>query len=1376
MPAFLYELLQWLLNLLKSFAAKLRPPPAEALPLLPLMAPWPGKAHSEIDIIPEHRIDARNAALFLLPETTRRFSWTERPVPPWPTVRVIRMTNVSLEHSGNPREVTELRLKQLRVRPSSDTSESPTNMWFHLRRYAPRRWRIKDFIQFPADVKEIECSFVDINDKLVGTVLLNFWTTGMAEMEPNHKYRQEVETGSDDIQLTMTWVAAERSNQATLTERLSWFGGEFVDRFHRTDELSDLDAAVSAFTKASEPDITPEGPERQQLLARLQFARRIRSTKLSCLSNIEEAVTRCLKMVVMVPKGQPDLRRWIERLVKSLVDRSTRDGGLSDVSEALEESWRAEPSFPNKDDEKLVWVLDALADSFCNLHERTGNRSGLPQALSARRRMVRLTPGDHPAMPNRLLEFGLLSLECSRGTSDAPGTVTEVITTFERMIELTPPDDEDLPDRLAAMGQAYLQHYECAADLSSLTRATSTFRKVLQLAPNGAVAPHHAVVIGASFVRQFEQTGEQPVLEEAIGILRESARTIPDGQEELFGCLSTLGLALLRLYERTGDLLQIAEAIESQRRAVHFAGISHEIAAELLANLGVSTWTRFEATEDPSDLEDAISTIRSAVQLMPDGHTSLYAPLNSLGYGLIRQFQITGNPSDLEEAVSTLRKAVKTTPSDHFFQRGLLNNLGDALLCRFKAFGDSSDLAEAVIVHKRMVENPPDGYMGLPILFSTLASTLVAAFEVSNQHSNLTEAISWLQESVRLTPEGDASKPVRLNKLGDCLKRRFDVGGNAMDLEESISYFKVAANHRSGASHIRLKAATSWAQLLAQYHPDSPEVWPAFDTALGLMATVAGLEQTVRHRYTRLQSSSGLACMAAAVAFSQNRPDKALEWLEQGRCLVWSQLSTLRTTPFEELRLYDERLSKRIADVAKRLESAGTSRGMFTPSMPFEEKLSVEGAGHAHLKLAREWEDLLREARNIPGFENFLRPVPLSSILQGLPESGFVVVINVDTARCDAVALRAGRDMPIHIPLPSFSVDKANKYRDALNLNLRSLGLRVREGGELGVSDNDFEGRGIRRPGFARTKGGPVHNVLRGLWEEVVKPILDALGISKTDGSSGDIPPRIWWSPTGALSFLPLHAAGRYGLLDPESVLDYVVSSYTPTVTALTDRIERSTASTTGKLASGIFLTCQPNALPHSPIPKTIAEVRTINRMATEKGLRVCVCEGSEVTVDACLEHMQNFSCIHLACHGSQNVGDPLDSRFFFHDDSTLTLATILKSNLENADLAFLSACQTSTGQENLSDEAVHLAAGMLAAGYLRVVATMWSIGDEHAQQVATNFYEDLWKDIGDDQGATFDGTRSACALHQAVRQLKAKSDDSERALLTWIPFVHFGY
>ena len=106
---------------------------------------------------------------------------------------------------------------------------------------------------------------------------------------------------------------------------------------------------------------------------------------------------------------------------------------------------------------------------------------------------------------------------------------------------------------------------------------------------------------------------------------------------------------------------------------------------------------------------------------------------------------------------------------------------------------------------------------------------------------------------------------------------------------------------------------------------------------------------------------------------------------------------------------------------------------------------------------------------------------------------------------------------------------------------------------------------------------------------------------------------------------------------------------------------------------------------------------------------------------------------------------------------------------MKSAHLAFFSACQTSADDESLSEEAVHIAAGMMAAGYRSVIGTMWSISDTAAPVVASRVYEVLFRD-----GGPPDSSRAAYALHDAIRRLQSKPRWSRRPDV-WAPFVHYG-
>ncbi|KAF5331233.1 hypothetical protein D9611_013063 [Ephemerocybe angulata] len=957
-------------------------------------------------------------------------------------------------------------------------------------------------------------------------------------------------------------------------------------------------------------------------------------------------------------------------------------------------------------------------------------------------------------------------------TGELP-TLNDAISFVRQAVDLTPQGHADLPSRLSNLGGMLCRRFERTGELADLADAITLQQKGVKLTPRGhADLPAMLNNLGVSFTCRFERTGELSDIADAIAAQQKAVELTPHDHGSLPGYLSNLGGSLTRRFERTGELSDIADAIAVQQKAVQLTPQGHPNLPGYLNNLGGSWTCRFERTGELSDIADAIIVRQKAVELTPHGHADLPGRLNNLGNSITSRFERTNELSDIADAITVQQRALELTPQGHANMPGYLTNLAGSFAYRFKRTGGISDITDAIAAQQKAVDLTPQGHAGLPTMLSNLGNFSTRHFQRTGELSDIANAIKVQQKAMEHTPQGHANLPTLLTSLGASFYQRYRSSGKFEDLEEAISCYKTSSISIVNSPRARLDAAQRWSSILRDYHPQSPEIIPAFATALGLVAMVAGLEQTVKGRYTRLGDTSGLALEAAAAACALDRPDKALEWLEQGRCLVWNQLNNLRT-PLDDLRIQDEILAQEIANVSQELETAGSSRLQPHVDMSLSEKMSLEGEARAHLELAKKWDALLREARAIPGFGSFLMPRPCSDIMSHLPESGPIIVLNVDQRRCDALALLAGRDEPLHIPLPSFTIDKAKKYRSILDCQLRTRNLRARVV-EVTVSIEDqLKLRGIRSAPVAKDgEDLSVHRALRGLWGEVAKPILGALGFSRVDQASGEEPPRLWWCPTGPLSFLPLHAAGLYRGPDAESVFDYVVSSYTPTVTATTDRVKNHHSIDSHAL--GLFLTSQPHASSASPIPGTTKEVQTIFKRAEESGVRVSKLEGNEMSVATCLDQMQEFSCIHLACHGSQNAAEPLQSRFLFHQGD-LELGTIIKSNLKNADLAFLSACQTSTGQEALSDEAVHLAAGMLAAGYRRVIGTMWSIGDAPAQEVATTFYDYLFSHRDEANGPGFDGTLSAVALHHATQQLRLRLDDSEHSLLTWIPFVHFG-
>lgn len=258
--------------------------------------------------------------------------------------------------------------------------------------------------------------------------------------------------------------------------------------------------------------------------------------------------------------------------------------------------------------------------------------------------------------------------------------------------------------------------------------------------------------------------------------------------------------------------------------------------------------------------------------------------------------------------------------------------------------------------------------------------------------------------------------------------------------------------------------------------------------------------------------------------------------------------------------------------------------------------------------------------------------------------------------------------------------------------------------------------------------------------------------------------PHITWCLAGSLTFLPIHAAGFYGKKDQPKIFDYVISSFTPTLTAL---LSAKRPLPKRNLIPRLLTVSQPATPGQNILPGTAREVDAIQALQSRTGLpNITRLDDQDATVAAVLRYMKECSWIHLACHGVQNSVKSTDSAFLLIDNP-LTLTEIMKQSFSHGELAVLFACQTAKGDHELPEESIHLAAGMMVAGYRSVVGTIWSIRDDDAPIVAEKFYRYLIEE------ADRDSSRAAYALHDAVAQLRDIRGESNFA--SWVPFIHLG-
>jgi hypothetical protein len=407
--------------------------------------------------------------------------------------------------------------------------------------------------------------------------------------------------------------------------------------------------------------------------------------------------------------------------------------------------------------------------------------------------------------------------------------------------------------------------------------------------------------------------------------------------------------------------------------------------------------------------------------------------------------------------------------------------------------------------------------------------------------------------------------------------------------------------------------------------------------------------------------------------------------------------------------------------------------------------------------LAQEFTRLLDRIRAMDGFAAFAQPPATEDLLA---EAGHGPVVTFNVSRFGSSALLMTTRQVTALSLPGLDstavIDHINAFYEALR----------------GTSDLS--------PGAERIAAqAAIRDILAWLWDTAAEPVLRALGYHHAPSPGKDWP-RVWWAPGGLMGLLPVHAAGHHTQsADParRTVMDRVISSYTPTIGALAHaRRHLITQHAEADQSLVVAMPTTPGLADQGKLPNVPAETAMLQTrlphlyLLAEPGTAAGLSARQIPTKATVLSHLNGRAIAHFACHGYSDPSDPSRSRLLLHDHASdpLTVAALAPVDLDNARLAYLSACSTAlTADTTLLDEAIHLASAFQLAGFPHVIGTLWQAHDELAIDIAESFYTALANDNG-----VLDTSRAADALHQAVREARDRYPITPSL---WAAHIHAG-
>jgi tetratricopeptide (TPR) repeat protein len=802
-------------------------------------------------------------------------------------------------------------------------------------------------------------------------------------------------------------------------------------------------------------------------------------------------------------------------LLKALADALMAAYGVSHSVSTLKEAITIyEETLESLPPEHASYVLSQsdLGNAlwhFCYMHCPDPEQS--IRCVDLLRAVLDQRPVGHPLRDQSIhdLARALYSVSFARGLGGLH-TLTESISLFREVLHLRPRGHSDHEKTLGNLGLALGQSFEYHGNLELLKEAVEIQREMLRLLSPGRAERDKALTnLAGTIFTYYTQHGDLSLLAEAINMQREALQLRPHGHPLRDSALNNLAGSLMTSFAHEGGFDTITEAVVMQRECLQLCPKGHPLRDTSLDNLANTLEMRLLHEGHTNSWSEIISLRYEVLGLLPEAHPKRASMMGSLAQSLFSSFRTLGDTGMLNESIALLHKVLDLQPPGNPPRVTTLNNLGEALQVRHRIDGNVADVSKAIILHREALELCPIGHT------QRLESLhLLADAHCTPGHESWPEALALYREATQIAHQGYLHLARLLSGMTGCF---LDPASPFFDLSEGITRLYKAYSDVGPHVTGRLGLAVSdLRRAEAAYGIHSRNANPTLLTECGsrlldVYAQVINLLPRAANfglgHSTRLQAVAGsdeIARNAAARAVMMNHLPEAVEMLEEGRGVFWSQTLHLRTTIFDGVPDSDrkelQRLLHRLAHNTHTLGNANE------PAAQHDRDLEMRW------RVNNEAQALITKIREYPDLQRFLLPPAFDSLFNSLPD-GFVVILNASKLGNHALLLCRATMLAKSLTLkaPSAGFDSA-----ALRAQLpRDLSSTPHKHNGL-----DDETRSMR---LDNGRGGYLVNVLSLLWTSVVRPVVNSLALQvritsrPCDDADISLVESSWSRPTAAL-------------------------------------------------------------------------------------------------------------------------------------------------------------------------------------------------------------------------------------------------------------------
>ncbi|KAG2131925.1 CHAT domain-containing protein [Suillus cothurnatus] len=921
---------------------------------------------------------------------------------------------------------------------------------------------------------------------------------------------------------------------------------------------------------------------------------------------------------------------------------------------------------------------------------------------------------------------------------------------FRDALALRPQHHIDYPSSLFNLTEALTWRHIKKSPTADIREAAHLYRELLPLCPNG------------TYLRSI-----------AAG---------PNGVEYVIGGCNNLPID-------TSD-----EGIHLRRVVLELCPLGHQLCHDALHWLAKAVEACFIQCGSIDDIDEAIQLHREAVSLCPEGHADYDTHLNNLALSLVSCFDHQGKPNDLDEAISLYEEALRLCPVGHESRDFSLDSLGGALVTCFNT-------------------------RGCHVTLRNLSSALCSRFTQTEENQDVQEAITLCQESLEALSSLHPDRHYSYFTLWQAYMSRHCMQHKPADLALAVENFRLGSRHPTHGFPSRIIEAYKWTVAAEEHgHRSALEAYSTFFELLDAHLATQSLATSRREAAASFHYARTLPVDAASCAIRCDDLRHAIELVEQGHGQQWSLASRLRT-PVEDLESANPTLAHNYLELSKLVSNAAQNN-----SATITDRAAADRAETEYRRLTRQWEAVFLLPPLYEGLQAAACQGPVIILITSqyscsaiivlmsgdphhvpLPSVTLAELTNLKDRFVRAIQHACIMGPKLYLAAILAEARAFNPKGDARKAKIHNKceetqwnavkrketqwnAVKRKEtqwnaGSEANREHSKYSdivingmrctkelaGQWMDAPAMMRTKSRwntkmrnrtpipacrelSLYNdlivLLRTVWDTIMLPIVNVL--------------------QHAFTSIPLHTAHPFktnadGSKEP-CLEDLYICSYTPTLSALVRSRQMMKKHVT--LSFVTIGQGQPGAGKGKELLAVDSELELVHKLVPVIGNRTTI-SGNAATRAGALKALQQNTWVHLACHGKQDHMQPYHSHFIMRDEH-LTLLDIMEKDIPHAEFAFLSACHTTVGDEEMPDEVIHLTAGLQFSGFKSVIGTLWEVDDSVAQHVVEAFYKNMFKDLKN--GGVMDCMKAAWALNRAMHSVKTKVPLEQRMV-----FVHIG-